>query len=235
MLSIADLLSIELNARLMRSTSAMSNAVMLALGDASATFAPSSPFSLSEIQPTAIYFGLSILTAPLPLLVGALMTERNTEMRQLSLFTWIEDNAIMEPRAEIFGLTPFGEQPILFLRDLDLDRPPHAYVLPSREWQRVAGVLLVNEAAPEQTHELNGDAAELALIAAGLPRDAADFVNGIRAEVARGVSVKAALRARRRSTDAKLMSLCDGMRVLARATRVVELGAGRELNALTIA
>ena len=175
--------------------------------------------------PVRILFGYSILTAPFPLLAGALMTERNTLFDKLSLFAWVEDNAILEPRAEIFGLTPFGEQPVLYLRDLDLDRPVEAWIAteqPTR-WLRVAGVLLVDSAYRGSATAYRADDGALVALQAILPPDTQGFVSGLAHEVAAGQSLRVALRRRRKQTDLPLMQICDGWRVLAQAAQFVRI------------
>lgn len=203
------------------------DAAMLILGDrADALVAEINRGGRATIETlrARILFGLPILTAPFPLLVGGLMTERNTPLNQLSLFGWIADHYIDQPRAEIFGLTPFAEQPVLFLRDFDMDRPVEAWFqsLQPTRWVRVAAVAIATAEAGEP-QELRGDRAALALMAHALPDDARAFVDGISLDCARGGSLRAALRARRKITDAALMNACDGWRVLAEATAVVRL------------
>lgn len=181
-------------------------------------------------QPTAarLRFGLPVLTLPYPILVHSLMTERNTQLSQLSLFGWIEDNAIYEPRAEVFGLTPLNEDPVLFLRDLDLDRPPEVYAqggTPAR-WLKVVGVLLALPGAEPQT--LSGDEAALCALALILPAPAQLFLTALRDEVRAGKDLRHALRAHRRGADAALMATCDGWRVLARAAQFALCDASAE-------
>jgi hypothetical protein len=166
-----------------------------------------------------LLFGLPILTAPFPLFVGGLMTERNAPLEQLSLFGWIEDHYLEQPRAEVFGLTPFAEQPVLFLRDFDMDRPVEAWFQtpqPAR-WVCAAGVAIATARASGEPQELTGDQAALAALEHVLPPDAQPFVEGLGLDVARGQSLRAALRQRRKTTDESLMAICDGWRILARA------------------
>ena len=177
------------------------------------------------VEPVRVLFGYSILTAPFPLLVGALMTERNTLFDKLSLFAWVEDNAILEPRAEIFGLTPFGEQPVLYLRDLDLDRPVEAWIAieqPMR-WLRVAGVLVTEREYQGTAKSYLPDEGALAALRAMLPPDAQALVGGLTHEVAAGQPLRVALRRRRKQTDPQLLQVCDGWRVLAQSARFVQV------------
>jgi len=233
-----DLLSLEVDCEIVASDTA----ALLLLGDGAGDLAGAlcqagdaspAPLLVPVPSPAALYFGLPILTAPFPILVHALMTERNTQLSQLSLFGWIEDNAILEPRAEIIGLTPLGEQPVLFLRDLDLDRPPEAWLRagqPAR-WLRVSGVALIDPAHAGAPLPLSGDEAALAAFARVLPPAASQFIAGLRAEVACGVPLRVALRQRRKTTDPGLMRLCDGWRVLSRAARFARLNPAGEPGA----
>ncbi|PJF47448.1 MAG: hypothetical protein D6709_02860 [Chloroflexi bacterium] len=170
-------------------------------------------------------FGLPILTAPFPLFVGAVMTERNTLLDQMSAFAWIEDNYIEQPRAEVFGLTPFGEQPVLFMRDFDMDRPVEVWLQAPRPmgWVRVVGAAIATSHRAVEAQLLPPDEAALALMALDLPADAQPFVESLAMDVARGVSLKAALRQRRKTTDPALMYVCDGWRVFSRSAGVVQL------------
>jgi hypothetical protein len=238
-----DLLSLEVDCAVVASDTA----ALLLLGDgpgqAEATRladalcqaggAPAAPSFARLPSPVTLFLGLPILTAPFPILVQSLMTEHNTQFSQLSLFGWIEDNAILEPRAEIIGLTPFGEQPVLFLRDLDLDRPPEAWLRagqPAR-WLRVSGVALIDTAHAGPPLPLAGDEAALAALARVLLSDAARFIAGLRADVAGGVALRVALRQRRKTTAPELMRVCDGWRVLSRAARFARLNPAPEPGA----
>jgi hypothetical protein len=176
-------------------------------------------------QDVRLWFGLPILTAPFPLFVGALMTERNTLLQQMSLFAWIEDNAIEQPRAEVFGLTPFGEQPVLFLRDFDLDRPVEVWSqMPQpADWARIVGVAIATTQHAGARVSLAPDQAALTLMRYTLPADAQPFVTGVAAEVAQGVTLKATLRRQRKTTATALMTICEGWRIVAQATSVVQL------------
>jgi hypothetical protein len=230
-LTFNDLLALEVNGQLVAS----SQAVLLVLGDGATTLADKlcAKSNLSLIGNSAkVWFGFSILTAPFPLLAGALMTERNTLFDKLSLFGWVEDNAILEPRAEVFGLTPFGEQPVLFLRDLDLDRPVEAWIQTTQptRWLRVAGVAIADVAYAGDSQTLSGDAGALAALSRALPADAQPFVLSLASEVASGKTLRAALRARRKTTDDALLHLCDGWRILAHATKIVRVNPSGDVD-----
>ncbi|BCX05450.1 MAG: hypothetical protein KatS3mg053_3388 [Candidatus Roseilinea sp.] len=177
-----------------------------------------------------VLFGLPILTAPFPLFVGAVMTERNTLLDQMSAFAWIEDNFIEQPRAEVFGLTPFGEQPVLFVRDFDMDRPVEAWLQTPQpaSWARVVGAAIASSQHTGEAQSLVPDEAALALMALDLPADAQPFVASLTMDVTRGVSLKTALRQRRKTTDLALMRVCDGWRVFSRAASVVRLNPLRD-------
>ncbi len=172
-----------------------------------------------------VLFGLSILTAPFPLFVGSVMTERNTTLDKLALFGWIEDNYIEQPRAEVFGLTPFAEQPVMFLRDFDMDRPIEAWfqtAQPAR-WVRVAGVAVATSRTSSDVQLLTGDEAALVVMEAALPADAQSLVTAMRIEHARGQSLRKVLRQLRQSADANVMRVLDGWRVLALAAQVMRV------------
>lgn len=227
-----DLLSLEVDCHIVASDTA----ALLLLGETAGDLAGAlcqvggAPSLARLPAPATLYFGLPILTAPFPILVQSLMTERNTQLSQLSLFGWIEENGILEPRAEIIGLTPPGEQPVLFLRDLDLDRPPEVWLRagqPAR-WLRVSGVALLDPTHAGAPLPLSGDEAALAALERVLPPDASRLIAGLRADVAGGVALRVALRQRRKTTDPALMRVCDGWRVLSRAARFARLNPARE-------
>ena len=172
-----------------------------------------------------VLFGLPILTAPFPLFVGSLMTERNTSFDQLSLFSWIEDHTIDQPRAEVLGLTPFAEQPVLFLRDFDMDRPIEAWfrtTQPAR-WLQVAGVAIATAQYNGPPQWLKGDAASLAALQFALPADALPFLQTISDEVIAGTPLKTVLRQRRKTAEPSLMRVFDGWRVLPQAARFIRV------------
>jgi hypothetical protein len=237
-LTFNDLLSLEVNCQLVAS----SQAVLLVIGDGAEALSDKlcatpglSPINTPDNM-AHVLFGFSIMTAPFPLLVGRLMTERNTLFDKLSLFGWVEDNAILEPRAEVLGLTPFGEQPILFLRDLDLDRPVEAWIqtqpaiaAPAR-WLRVAGVAIADSAYAGDVQTLSGDAGAVAALSRTLPADAQPFLLGLANEVAQGKTLRAALRTRRKTTDDALMHLCDGWRILAHATKIIRVNPAGDVD-----
>jgi len=173
----------------------------------------------------SVLLGLPIYTAPFPLFVGSLMTERNTILDQLSLFGWIEDHYIDQPRAEVFGLTPFAEQPVLFLRDFDMDRPIEAWFQtpqPAR-WLQVAGVAIATASHSGPPQLLKGDEASLVALQQALPLDALPFLQTIKNEVNAGQSLKVVLRQHRKTAEPSLMSVLDGWRVLPQAARFIRV------------
>lgn len=198
------------------------NAALLIFGDCADALAQrlSANQNVACMETTVrVLFGLPILTAPFPLFVGAVMTERNALLDQVSVFAWIEDNYIEQPRAEVFGLTPFGEQPVLFLRDLDMDRPVEAWLQTPQpaSWVRVVGAAITVSRYAGESQSLAPDEAALTLMALNLPTDAQPFVESLAVDVARGIPLKTALRQRRKTTDLSLMRICDGWRVFSRA------------------
>jgi hypothetical protein len=228
-MKFTDLLSLEI----LCETVVAQKACLFVIGDGAATVADQFTQAgalrrLSETQ--RALFGLPVLTLPYPILVNSLMTEHNTRLEQLSLFGWVEDNAILEPRAEVFGLTPLGEDPVLFLRDLDLDRRPEAYVQAAQPagWLRVAGVVIAKQDYAGGPATLAGDDGALSALDVVLPADAQTFVASLRAEVAQGKALRQVLRAHRRGTAAALMAQCDGWRVLSRAARFVLMGTAQD-------
>jgi hypothetical protein len=223
---------------------AVGNACLVAIGDGAGALVEElirasreSAVPLARVggSPGALrlWFGLPLLIEPFPVLVGNLMTERNTMLNQLSLFGWVEDNAILEPRAELLGLTPLADDPVTFLRDIDLDRPPEVYARPGQpaHWLRVVGVVIARcDHAGDPVVLAEHDAA-LSALEVVLPPDAQPFVNRLRAEVASGTSLRQALRAHRRGTAPAIMAACDGWRVLARAARFALANPARAAQA----
>ena len=210
-------------------------ACLLIIGDGAAALAAqlAAAGNLTRASGAArVLFGRPVRTLPYPILVNSLMTERNTRLDQLSVFGWIEDNAILEPRAEIFGLTPLGDDPVLFIRDIDLDRPPECFTMPKPgpqgAWSRVAGVIIaradyagVPAGVPVTLSPTEGALNALEVV---LPASAQAFVASLRGEAAAAVTgreLRQILRARRRGADPALMMVCDGWRVLARAARFI--------------
>jgi hypothetical protein len=159
------------------------------------------------------------------------MTERNTTFDQLSLFSWIEDHYIDQPRAEVFGLTPFAERPVLFLRDFDMDRPIEVWFRtpqPAR-WLQVAGVAIATAQHTGVPQLLKGDEASLLALQHALPADALPFLQTIRAEVDAGDALKSVLRKHRKAAEPSLMRVLDGWRVLPQAARFIRVNpAGGE-------
>ncbi|MCS6773758.1 MAG: hypothetical protein RMM31_10360 [Anaerolineae bacterium] len=222
--SFNELLHVDFSGMLVTSR----NAALAVVGDRAEAFAQSlseskgTPYVATEVR---VWLGLPILTAPFPLFVGAVMTERNAILNQMSVFAWLEDNYVEQPRAEVFGLTPFGEQPVLFVRDFDMDRPLEAWIQTPQpsDWARLVGIVIASSRYGGGQQSLPPDQAALVLMAMHLPADAQPFVEELARQVAGGSSLKAALRQRRKTTDAALMRACDGWRALSRATNVAIL------------
>ncbi len=220
-----DLLSLDVPCEMLHGKTAC----LLLIGDAAAELSGRlvSTLPVQRASGSArVLFGLPVMTLPYPILVQSLMTERNTQLGQLSLFGWIEDNAILEPRAEVFGLTPLAENPVLFLRDLDLDRPPEAYVHTEQGfWLRVAGVVIARYAHAGAPVMLEGADGALSALEVLLPADAQGLAKALRAEVNTGQPLHHALRIHRRTTRPEWMAQCDGWRVLSRAARFMLAGS----------
>jgi hypothetical protein len=237
-MDIADLLALEISAEVVSTPGSAAGAALLVMGDSAAELAAALAATkglLHEKAAWRVLFGLPVLTLPYPILVNSVMTERNTRLDQLSLFGWVEDNAILEPRAEVLGLTPLGETPVLFLRDLDLDRPPEAWLQPraGNGWRRIIGMVIAQAQHTGAPLVLDGDEAALTALDVVLSADAQALLATCRAEVAAGRPLRQVLRAQRRHTSPALMALCDGWRVLARAARVVQAGHSGESAAQT--
>lgn len=221
--SLDDLLHLDVSCAMVMT----GDAALLIIGDRTQSLAAQLRASGANVQDhrARLLFGLSILTAPFPLFVGGVMTERNTSLAHMSVFGWIEDNYIEQPRAEVFGLTPFGEQPVLFLRDFDMDRPVEVWfqtALPSR-WVRVVGIVVASSRASADLQLLKGDDAALIAMQAALPADVQPVLEAMRIEVSGGERLKPLLRKLRKSADERLMHTLDGWRVLAQATQIAQL------------
>ncbi len=209
------------------------NAALLVVGNRAASFAlPSAHALAASFARERLWFGLPLLTSPFPLFVGAILTERGTLLQQMALFAWLEDNYIEQPRAEVLGLTPFGEQPVVFVRDVDMDRAVEVWLRPSatQDWARLVGVIIADERL-SRAEAMTADQAALALMALDLPADAQAFVSTLVSAVQRGTTLKAALRQHRKTTEPALMHRCEGWRVLARAVRVL---SAAEASAATL-
>ncbi|MCW1969359.1 MAG: hypothetical protein KIH69_014700 [Anaerolineae bacterium] len=220
-LTHADLLWLRLNAR----PFLPEFEGVLALGPAVANL-PAQWQQLTALpsQTVSICFGLPLLTEPYTLILNSLYTERNTQIRTLSAYGWIDENAIYEPRAELIGITSIGTQPVTFLRDLDLDLLPVAYVSSSQEPStliRLNRVLIVQPDHFGPPVEIAGQSAALAGICAVAPPD---FSAMLKAALAQGLSLRAALKPHRRTLDPALLALADGWAILARATKCLIVG-----------
>lgn len=158
-----------------------------------------------------VFFGLPAHGSPAPVLMRSLLTERGTRFDDFSLFAWIEENYLAQPRADIVGLMPNGVQPLFFLRDLDLDRPPEAYVREGEAWARVRGVVIADKSDFCQKSDLLICALRLAL-----PNDQ-NLVDALAKDAPDNALLRAALRARRKTHPPEVLRVCDAWRVLAQA------------------
>lgn len=219
-----DVLSIEVRCRVVRSGSA----AIMVVGDASdAWVSVQQARDISPWNVTRVLFGLATYTASWPILIRQLVAERGLKLQTLALFGWIEDNFITEPRAEIFGITPFGEEPVLFIRDFDLDQPPQCCVVftkpDGQELLLLAGVLWVDTSADERL-TLENDEAAIFGLELSLPEPTRALAELLRADVAGGKSLRTALKAARKHVAPDLMTLADGWRVLTRAVPMIRVG-----------
>jgi hypothetical protein len=219
-----DVLSIFVRARLLR----LDSAAFLVLGDANDVWvAQQAPRDITPWADTRLLFGLPAHTQANPVLVRRVIAERGAEFNTLSLFAWIEDQFVYEPRAEIFGVTPFGEEPFLFLRDLDLDRPPQVCAEnepgATHPLLLLAGVLWVDANVAHGVHTVAPDEAALTGVSLTLPEQLRAFADVLRAEAATA-DLKAVLRRMRKQLNPDLAHFLDGWRVLSRAVPLGELG-----------
>ena len=115
------------------------------------------------------------------------------------------------------------------MRDLDLDRPPEAYVqaLQPGGWLKVVSVLLAQQGTVEM-QSLSGDTAALRALQMVLPASAQSLLTSLRDEVQAGKDLRHVLRAQRRTADPALMAVCDGWRVLSRAAQLAVCDATAE-------
>ncbi|HQZ21862.1 MAG TPA: hypothetical protein PLW39_06285 [Thermoflexales bacterium] len=186
---------------------------VLVMGDRRGEIAISSKEARRGVA-ARVFFGLPVHTSPAPVLMRSLLTERGARFDDFSLFAWIEENYLAQPRADIVGLMPNGVQPLFFLRDLDLDLPPEAYVREGEAWARVRGVVVVRESQGSERSK-RSDPFSLALRYA-LPNEQ-KLVDELQAAARDNASLRAAIRARRKIHPPEVLRVCDAWRVLAQA------------------
>lgn len=161
-----------------------------------------------------VFFGLPAHGSPAPVLMRSLLTERGTRFDDFSLFAWIEENYLAQPRADIVGLMPNGAQPLFFLRDLDLDRPPEAYLREGEAWARVRGVVIVD--VPGGSDRFDRSDPLIQALRLALPNDQS-LVDALAKDAPDNASLRAAIRARRKTHPPEALRVCDAWRVLAQA------------------
>lgn len=159
----------------------------------------------------SVFFGLALHHSPTPLLMHSLITERGTTFNDFSLFSWIEENFMAQPRADVVGLMMNGLRPLFFLRDLDLDVPPEAYIREGEKWARVRGVVIAKGSDRSQWSD-----PLIAALRLALPNEQ-KLVDELQAEAKDNASLRAAIRARRKAHPPEVMRVCDAWRVLAQA------------------
>lgn len=165
-----------------------------------------------------VFFGLGLHHSPTPLLMHSLITERGTTLNDFSLFAWIEENFMAQPRADIVGLMMNGVQPLFFLRDLDLDVPPEAYIREGETWLRVRGVVLAEQGSAASQSLSKGERSDplITALRLALP-DHQKLVDDLQPEAKDNASLRAAIRARRKTHPPEVLRVCDAWRVLAQA------------------
>lgn len=224
-----DVLTIYVNARLLR----MDSAVFLLLGDADDDWVARQPGrDVGPWMQTRILFGLPAHSLAHPVLIKRVIAERGTELNALSLFSWLEDQFMVEPRAEIFGVTPFGEEPFLFLRDIDLDRPPQCCVVnepaaaasSGHPLLLLAGFIWVDGRVDHGVHTVVQDEAALSGLALTLPEHLGPIVENLRIEVAAGFGLRQVMKRLRKQLHPDLAHFVDGWRVLSCAVPLAHIG-----------
>lgn len=79
-----------------------------------------------------------------------LLDDWGNEVRSLKLYEWIREFGEQFPRAELFGLTEFGQETQLFLRDIELYAKLPCYAFAGRQADVRTGVLLSGVAVPTE-------------------------------------------------------------------------------------
>jgi hypothetical protein len=220
-----DVLAISIRCRVMR----VGSAAFLLLGEASDAWAAAQHGrDISPWLETRVLFGLPVYTMPNPILIKSVVAERGTEFRSLTCYSWIEDNFMTEPRAEVLGVTPYGDDPLIFLRDCDLDRPPQCCVQnePGQPYPLLllAGAVWVDGAMASDTHMLEPDAAAMTGMQLTLPDEVRDFADLLRSEVAGGLELRKVLKTLRKQIDPNLTHFAEGWRVISRAAPMAHIG-----------
>ena len=106
----------------------------------------------------AVYLAFALTTQGIAaqIVPAVLLDDWGKEIKGLALYDWVQEHGWRFPRAELFGVTPYGEEIQYFLRDMELLAPWVVYgaadkSLPIGDWLPVQAVLLPDEAlfAPE--------------------------------------------------------------------------------------
>ncbi|MEZ4511361.1 MAG: hypothetical protein R3C62_05775 [Chloroflexota bacterium] len=79
-----------------------------------------------------------------------LLDDWGNEVRSLKLYEWIREFGEQFPRAEIFGVSQFGQETQLFLRDVELYAKLPCYVYTNRKADMETGVLLSGVLLPAE-------------------------------------------------------------------------------------
>jgi hypothetical protein len=98
-----------------------------------------------------LYLRFAILTVNLEhqILPALLLDDWGHELKSLEIYSWLRENGLRFPRAELFGFDPAGQEVQYFLRDLDLMARYPCYSYPANdtplaEGQLIAGVCLLD-------------------------------------------------------------------------------------------
>ena len=113
-----------------------------------------------EPEAERVYLAYALTTQGIAaqIVPAVLLDDWGKEIKGLALYEWVSEHGWRFPRAELFGVSPHGQQEQYFLRDMELESPYVVYgavdkALPIADWARVQAVLISDEAlfAPEPT------------------------------------------------------------------------------------
>lgn len=98
----------------------------------------------SHDEAKTVYLAYALITQgpELRILPSMLLDDWGTEIGELRLYQWIEENGLRFPRAEVFGKDPSGSSVQYFVRDLELFGKYPVYAFPDENTPAGSGVEL---------------------------------------------------------------------------------------------
>lgn len=102
----------------------------------------------ASVEPIYLAYALVTFGREEHVLPASILDDWGNERKTLQLYQWVADKGMEFPRAEIFGLSPDGEERQQFLREFDLQARHPVYGFPRKDTPVTQAVLVDTALVP---------------------------------------------------------------------------------------